>query len=514
MILLTGSYGLVGQSIHADNIIRLSSKDVDLRDFIQVCRLFENHPEITGVIHLAANVGGLFKNMREPVEMFEDNVLMNLNVLRAAHKYNVNRVLCCLSTCIFPDKPPDYPITPEMLHYGPPHESNEAYAYAKRVMEVHCRTYQREYNREYFCVIPTNIYGPNDNFSLKNGHVIPSLINRCYLAKKAGEDFVIAGDGTPLRQFIFSEDVGKMIIKCYENPQKNPVVLCPPEAEYTISHVANCIAKAMKFTGNIVYDKSRPNGQHKKTARASDLLESYTSLEEGIQKTVDWFIEKNSGNKLLITQGSQAIQLIRKLFSIGINPGKMQVVTTVAESNSCFLEFIKYYNLKYYIVNKDNFNNTLESIFLYSNFDICISFSNQYILSPANLSHRSISFVNYHPGILPNYKGSLSTVHSLINSEEYVGGTWHYMVNGVDKGNIIASHKNEIGPYDTAFSLNHKIFNDGIEAIEDVIRLVNEGFPGTPQENTGRFYYNKFPDISHLDQEKRHRITFFPPTHS
>jgi GDP-L-fucose synthase len=293
MILLTGSSGLVGNCVNGDNIIRVTTKDADLRDFSQVCSLFERHPEITGVIHLAANVGGLFKNMREPVEMFEDNVMMNLNILRAAHKYNINKVLCCLSTCIFPDDPPKYPITSDMLHSGPPHESNEAYAYAKRVMEVQCRTYQKEYNREYFCVVPTNIYGPKDNFSLQNGHVIPSLINKCFLAKKAGTDFVVAGDGTPLRQFVFSEDLGKMIMKCYENPSKMPLVLCPPEAEYTIAHVAKTIAKAMKFTGNIVYDTSRPNGQHRKTAQSCDLLESYTSLEEGIQTTVDWFIDKN-----------------------------------------------------------------------------------------------------------------------------------------------------------------------------------------------------------------------------
>lgn len=293
MILLTGSSGLVGNSIIDDDIIRVNSKDADLRDFSQVCRLFERHPGITGVIHLAANVGGLFKNMREPVEMFEDNVMMNLNILRAAHKYNINKVLCCLSTCIFPDDPPKYPITHDMLHCGPPHESNEAYAYAKRVMEVHCRTYQKEYNREYFCVVPTNIYGPKDNFSLQNGHVIPSLINKCFLAKKSGTDFVVAGDGTPLRQFVFSGDLGKMIMKCYKNPSKIPLVLCPPEAEYTIGHVAKTIAKAMEFTGNIVYDTSRPNGQHRKTAQSCDLLESYTSLEEGIQKTVEWFIDKN-----------------------------------------------------------------------------------------------------------------------------------------------------------------------------------------------------------------------------
>ena len=143
--------------------------------------------------------------------MFENNLLMNYNLLNCAHLNNVKRVLCCLSTCIFPDKT-TYPINEDMLHDGPPHGSNFGYAYAKRMLEVQCRTYQQQHNRDYFCVIPTNIYGPNDNFNLSDAHVIPALIHKCFLSKQKGENFVVSGTGKPLRQFIFNSDLGKLMI--------------------------------------------------------------------------------------------------------------------------------------------------------------------------------------------------------------------------------------------------------------------------------------------------------------
>ncbi len=292
MILLTGSTGLIGRCIVGDNIIRTSTRDTDLRDFNQVCKLFERNPKITGVIHLAANVGGLFKNMSKPVEMFEDNMLMNMNILKAAHKYNVNKVLCCLSTCVFPDVPKRYPITSETLHDGPPHDSNEAYAYAKRMMDVQCRAYQREYGREYFCVIPTNVYGPGDNFNFDTGHVIPSLIHKCYRAKTENKDFVVCGDGTPLRQFVFSEDMAKMIMWAYENPQKEPRILCLPDSEISISEVVHHIVNAFDFTGKVVYDTTKSNGQFKKTALDSNPMKiQKTDIKDGIAKTVEWCLQ-------------------------------------------------------------------------------------------------------------------------------------------------------------------------------------------------------------------------------
>ena len=164
------------------DFIFVSSKDADLTKYNETYSLFKKlEPDY--VIHLAACVGGLFKNMNQKVDMFEINNLINFNVVKISHEFKVKKLICCLSTCIFPDKT-TYPIDETMLHNGPPHSSNDAYAYAKRMLEVHCKAYQEQYNDNFICVIPTNIYGPHDNYSLDDGHVIPALTHRCYLANK------------------------------------------------------------------------------------------------------------------------------------------------------------------------------------------------------------------------------------------------------------------------------------------------------------------------------------------
>ena len=135
------------------------------------------------MIHLAANVGGLYLNMKYPVELYRDNILINNNVMELCKEFNVEKLISCLSTCIFPDKT-TYPIDESMIHYGPPHPSNEGYAYTKRMIDVMNRSYNKEYGCKFTSIIPTNIYGHNDNFNLENGHVISSLIHKAYISKK------------------------------------------------------------------------------------------------------------------------------------------------------------------------------------------------------------------------------------------------------------------------------------------------------------------------------------------
>lgn len=305
-ILVTGGYGLVGSAIktisknYDYDFIFLSSKECDLTNYTDTFELFSNYaPDY--VIHLAACVGGLFKNMKHKVDMFEKNILINTNVLKICHEIGVKKVVSCLSTCIFPDKT-TYPIDETMLHNGAPHFSNDAYAYAKRMLDVQSRAYQEQYNDNFICVIPTNIYGPYDNFNLQDSHVIPGLIHKCYLAKQKGEPFVIAGTGTPLRQFIYSEDLAILILWALENyNEAEPIILSVSENdEKSINFVATCIAKKFNYE-NIIFDKEKPDGQFKKTANNSKLLAkiqnfSFTPIEEGISKTVEWFEEnyKNS----------------------------------------------------------------------------------------------------------------------------------------------------------------------------------------------------------------------------
>ena len=249
------------------------------------------------MIHLAAYVGGLFKNMNYKLDMLERNVAINTNVLKASHKIKVKKLISCLSTCIFPDKT-SYPIDENMLHDGPPHNSNEGYAYAKRLLEIHSRAYREQYNDNFVCVIPTNIYGPYDNYNLNDAHVIPSLIHKCYISKENDEQFVVCGTGNPLRQFIYSEDLANLFMWVLENyDERESIILSVSEKdEKTIKDVAYLIKEKMGYNKEIVFDSSKEDGQYKKTADNTKLMKAikdfkFTSIEEGISKTVDWFIE-------------------------------------------------------------------------------------------------------------------------------------------------------------------------------------------------------------------------------
>ena len=304
-ILVTGGTGLIGSAIkeicnnYKYEFIFLSSKDCNLEDFNETSKLF-NKIKPDYVIHLAAYVGGLFKNLKYKVDMLEKNVMINHNVLKCSHIYNVKKVVSCLSTCIFPDKT-TYPINENMLHDGPPHKSNDAYAYAKRLLEIQSKSYQEQYNKNFICVIPTNIYGSNDNFSLEDGHCIPSLIHRCYIAKRENKPFKVLGTGKPLRQFIYSEDLAELIIWVLEKyDDKDSIILSVSENdEVSINDVVKEISKCFNYT-NIKYDTSFSDGQYKKTADNNKLMKLYgnynfTKIDKGIRNTVEWFI-KNYDN--------------------------------------------------------------------------------------------------------------------------------------------------------------------------------------------------------------------------
>ena len=301
-VLVTGSSGLVGSAIknispnYPYDFIFVSSQDADLTDYMQTYNLFDKHkPDY--VIHLAACVGGLFKNMNYKVDMFEKNTLINFNVVKYSHTFKVKKLICCLSTCIFPDKT-TYPINETMLHDGPPHASNDAYAHAKRMLEIHCKTYQDQFDDNFICVIPTNIYGPNDNYNLEDGHVIPALTQRCYLAKKEGKPFRVLGSGTPLRQFIYSDDLAKLFMWTLENyNEKESLILSVGEKnEVAIKDVALEIAKSFDYQHMMEFDTRYSDGQYKKTADNSKLMNligdfEFTRIDQGIRKNTEWFIK-------------------------------------------------------------------------------------------------------------------------------------------------------------------------------------------------------------------------------
>ena len=300
-ILVTGGSGLVGNALkkisvnYLDkyNFIFLSSKDCDLTDFNSTKLLFEKYkPEY--IIHLAAYVGGLFKNINNKVDMFEKNIQINYNIIRCSHIYNIKKLISCLSTCIFPDKI-EYPIHENMLHNGPPHDSNYAYAYSKRMLELHSKIYRESYGNNFICITPCNVYGPFDNFSLEDGHVLPALIHKCYNAKNENKKFIVKGTGKPLRQFIYSEDLAKIIMLLFDkNIDDNVIISVPESHEVSIKDISTIIAKEFNYENHIQFDDTYSDGQYKKTVSIEKLMNiikdfNFTTIEEGINKTVDWF---------------------------------------------------------------------------------------------------------------------------------------------------------------------------------------------------------------------------------
>lgn len=300
-ILVTGGSGLVGHGLQSLSpeypqyrFVFASSRDVDLTDY-PATKAYVSSIRPDAIIHLASNVGGLFKNMRQKVQMLEMNLLINYHVLRVAHELKVGKVISCLSTCIFPDKT-TYPIDETMLHLGPPHTSNDAYAYAKRLLDIHSRAYREQYGDNFVTVIPTNVYGPHDNYSLEDGHVVPALIHRCFLAKIAGKPFIVKGSGKSLRQFIHSQDLARIMLWVLEHYNEGePLILAPDEsAEISIADVARAIAQEFDYEHAMVFDTQASDGQYKKTASNAKLKRLYPeatfrSFAEGIRESVAWF---------------------------------------------------------------------------------------------------------------------------------------------------------------------------------------------------------------------------------
>lgn len=305
-ILVTGGSGMVGKAIEtiikeelkddSEEWIFLSSKDVDLTDFEATKKCFETYKP-THVIHLAAMVGGLFRNLKYPLDMFSINMQINSNVLKCSLDFKVKKVVSCLSTCIFPDKTP-YPIDESMVHNGPPHDSNFGYAYAKRMLDVQNRAYNKQHGCLFTSVIPTNIFGPYDNYNIDDGHVIPGLIHKIYLAKKQSTAFTVWGTGSPLRQFIYSMDLARLFIWVLRSyTEIEPIILSVnEEAEVSIKDAAQSVIKSMNFEGPVIYDTSKSDGQFKKTASNAKLQKyrpdfQFTPFDTAMKETVTWFLE-------------------------------------------------------------------------------------------------------------------------------------------------------------------------------------------------------------------------------
>lgn len=248
-----------------------------------------------GIIHCAAKVGGVKGNMDYPAEFTYQNLLMNTLIIEEARLAGVKKLISFASTCVFPDKV-EYPLTPDKIHLGPPHHSNYGYAYAKRMAEIQLQSYREQYGLNYFSVIPCNIYGPGDNYNMESGHVIPALIHKFFLAQEMGEDVIIWGSGSPLREFIFSRDVAKLTEMLYDTYEGGTPVILSSGNEISIKDVVSIIAKIFNFKGNIIFDRSRPEGQFRKPSDNSEIRNmfpnfKFTPIEEGLEESICWFRE-------------------------------------------------------------------------------------------------------------------------------------------------------------------------------------------------------------------------------
>uniref|UniRef100_D3TLM3 GDP-L-fucose synthase n=1 Tax=Glossina morsitans morsitans TaxID=37546 RepID=D3TLM3_GLOMM len=311
-VLVTGGTGLVGRALEA--IINqekpeneewhfVGSKDADLTKLDETQLLFAKHKP-THVIHLAAMVGGLYHNMNNNLDFLRKNLQINDNVLQTAYEYKCAKVVSCLSTCIFPDKI-TYPIDETMIHNGPPHSSNYGYSYAKRLIDIQNHAYYDKHSCMFTSVIPCNIFGPHDNYKPDSSHVIPGMIFRMHklLYHDTGtadkeKIFNVYGSGKPLRQFIYSLDLAKLMIWVLRKYHSiEPIILSvDEEQEVTIYELAEAIAKAFAFKGQLVCDTKMADGQYKKTASNRKLRSflpdfQFTNFEDAIKMSVQWYID-------------------------------------------------------------------------------------------------------------------------------------------------------------------------------------------------------------------------------
>lgn len=296
-ILVTGGSGMVGRHLSdltktsKDEWIFISSKDCNLINQQKTIEFFkEISPDI--VIHLAALVGGLFRNIREKVEFLRDNLRINENVLEASYLCGIKRGIFCSSSCVFPKNPSHYPMSLEDAQEGKPEETNFSYSLSKRCMMLQCDNYNSQYGTNYRYIIPVNLYGEYDNFSLTDSHVISGLIHKFHIA----EDVVsVSGTGRCLRQFLYAKDFALIIKRIVEENKWNSSILCAGE-EVSIFDLAK-ILQTFFPTKSFEFDVSKPEGVFRKTIK-DNIKETfndfeYTSLETGLRNTIEYFI-KNS----------------------------------------------------------------------------------------------------------------------------------------------------------------------------------------------------------------------------
>jgi len=301
-IYVAGSRGLVGSAIvrklRAEgykNIIERTSKELDLRNQVLVNEFFSaERPEY--VFLAAAKVGGIHANNTYPAEFIHDNLLIQNNIIQSAHQYGVTKLMFLGSSCIYPKFAPQ-PLKEEYLLTGELEPTNESYAIAKIAGIKMCQAYRQQYGDNFISVMPTNLYGINDNFDLETSHVLPALLRKFHEAKEQSSPSVtVWGSGKPRREFLCVDDMADACYFLMKNYSGREIVNIGTGSDVTIAELSSMIADVTGFKGEIVYDASKPDGTPVKRLDVSKLSalgwQAKTSLENGIKQTYAWFKER------------------------------------------------------------------------------------------------------------------------------------------------------------------------------------------------------------------------------
>ena len=292
-ILVTGGSGMVGKSLQKiiPNADYYSSSQLNLLNEKEV-EFHMKRKKYDVVIHLAAKVGGIIDNINKPVDYFEENLIMNTNIVKWSHLTGVKRFIGILSTCIYPDKVDKYPMTEDMLHQGPPTPTNFSYGYSKRCLAVQIDAYNKQYGTKYQYLTPCNLYGENDKFG-ENSHFIAALVKKIVkMEKEGGNKLELFGTGKPLRQFMHSDDLAWVIKECIEKNIYESFNVAT-EDNLSIEEMSKIALDSCGLKNiELFFDKTKPDGQYRKDVsidKLKGLLPNFKALplSEGIKKVYD-----------------------------------------------------------------------------------------------------------------------------------------------------------------------------------------------------------------------------------
>lgn len=303
-VLVTGGHGFLGSRVAASlgpkgcrSILAPRRSEYDLTRQLDVERLFSStRPDV--VIHCAAVVGGIGANRASPGAFFYQNAVMGIEVIEAARRFRVRKLVVIGTICAYPKFTP-VPFREDDLWNGYPEETNAPYGIAKKALLAQCKAYRQQYGMDAIYLLPVNLYGPRDNFEPQSSHVIPALIRKCVEAVNSAQDEIVCwGDGSATREFLYVDDAAEGIVAATERYESAEPVNLGNGREISIRDLTVQIARLTGFEGRIVWDTTQPNGQPRRCLDTSRALREFgfqarTKLEDGLRRTIDWYRDHN-----------------------------------------------------------------------------------------------------------------------------------------------------------------------------------------------------------------------------